>query len=136
MILFNTKINPLPGSKYSEVYPRAYLIYGQIASLTKRHPYVRSAYFGGQKVFLEYFWSDLWMKNWRDRVRRLKYYPCAIDLLKYSRINPNIIENPNKQSEIFYRFIGMTRNGQKFAVQVKENRKKLRKYFMSVFPID
>jgi len=38
-------------------------------------------------------------------------------------------------SDTFYRFIGDVKDGTKFCVQIKENRKR-QKYFISVFPID
>ncbi len=136
MNYYRTKVDPISGSKYSEVYPKARLIYEHIRSRTKRRPYIRSVYFGGQKIFLDYYWSDLWTKNWRDRLRRLKYYPCALDLLRNSKIDPEVKVNPAKRSEILYRFGGISPSGNRFYVQVKQNTRKGNRAFISVFPQD
>jgi hypothetical protein len=50
MNFYQTKTNKLPGSNYSEVKSRAYLIFKQIKSKTKRKPYIKSAYFNKQKI--------------------------------------------------------------------------------------
>ena len=126
MKVYQTKVSPLPGSEYREVHSKALAIYRQIKKKTKRRPYVRSAYFRKDKIFLDYFWQHIWQKNWRDRVRRLKYYPCALDLLKNSRMEPISKQNPNKSGEILHRFAGVTRNKELFFIQVKEDKKRVR----------
>lgn len=132
---FSTNIRPLSGTDYSEIYPKAWNIYKNIASKTKRRPYIRSAYFKKDKIFLDYFWDHIWQKNTRDRVRRLKYYSCALDLLMNSRIAPSSHRNEMRRSESLYRFVGTCENGDRFFVQIKEN-KRGEKHFMSVLPTD
>jgi hypothetical protein len=136
MEIYTTKVKRLTGSSYTEVYPKAKNIFRIIESRTKRRPYIRSAYFGGEKIFLDYFWNHLQGKNWRDRFRRLQQYPCALDLLKNNRLEPVSKENSAKSSETFHRFKGINGNGQVFFVQVKESRKNGEKDFMSSFPGD
>ena len=134
MKIFQSKVRKLSGSDYKEVYGQARSIYKEISSKTKRKPYIRSAYFRKHKIFLHYYWDHLWTKNWRDRVRRLKYYLCAIDLIKNSKIEPTSKENPNKKSEILHRFTGITKNKEIFFVQIKEEKRSGEKHFISVFP--
>ena len=118
MIFYQTKINKLPGTNYSEVKGRAYLIFKQIKSKTKRKPYLRSVYFNKQKVFFDYFWNHLGQKkSVKEKTLRLKCLPCAIDLIKNSKIKPSSKENPNNTEEFLHRFYGQTKNKEKFAVQ-------------------
>jgi len=95
---------------------------------------VRSAYFGNNKIFLGLFWAHLDQKNWNDRFRRLKYFPCAIDLIKYSTFAPSSKQNPNKSTEILHRFNGLTNRNEPFVVQIKEDKSSDQKWFLSVFP--
>lgn len=134
MKVYQTKVKRLSGTDYREIHSRALNIYRQIKAKTKRRPYIRSAYFKKDKVFLDYFWQHLWQKNWRDRVRRLKYYPCALDLIKNSRVEPISKQNPNKPTEILHRFAGFTKNKELFFVQIKEDKKTDQKSLMSIFP--
>ena len=134
MKVYKTKVKRLAGTEYAEVYPRAIVIYREIKHKTKRRPYVRAAYFNREKVFLNYFWEHLQQKNSRDRVRRLKFYPCAVDLIKNTKTEPASKENPNKKSEILHRFAGMTSDKELFFVQISEHKKTNQKFFLSVFP--
>ncbi len=134
MKVFQSKHNVIGGSDFGEIHQRALDIYKQLKKKTKRRPYVRSAYFNKDKIFLDYFWHHQWQKNWRDRTRRLKYYLCALDLIENSRIAPISKDNPNNSSEILHRFAGRSKGKQSFYVQIKENKKNDEKYFMSVFP--
>lgn len=89
MEVYKTKTKKIPGSDYREVNQRASLMYNQIRRKTKRRPYVRSVYFNKSKIFLELFWQHLWQKeNFRDKVRRLKYFPCAIELIEKTTCKP------------------------------------------------
>jgi len=74
--------------------------------------------------------------NLNDKTRRLKYYPCAIELIQKSRIEPTSKENPNRVGEIVHRFAGSTRENELFFVQIKELKKNGEKSLMSVFPFD
>jgi hypothetical protein len=126
-------MNKLPGSSYSEIVKAAHRVYNDEAKKTKRQPYVRSKYFGGEKVFIGLFWNHLNQKSPRDRKRRLKYLASAFNLLKNSTQAPIAKPNPNGKKETVYRFGGVTKDGDLFYVQVKENSKG-RKDFMSAFP--
>lgn len=135
MKVYQSRIPRLSGSDFREVNAKARLLYQKIKSKSKRRPYIRSAYFKKEKIFLELFWIHLFEKsNWRDRVRRLKYFSCALDLLQNSRFHPNSKENPNKKSELLHRFAGLSKEGDLFYVQIKEDKKTKQKWFMSVFP--
>ena len=73
-------------------------------------------------------------KSLKERYKRLKYFEASLDVIRDSRYNPEIRQNPHKKSEVFYRFGGMTRDGTCFYVQIKENVKTRTKQCMSVFP--
>jgi len=133
MILYQTKINKLSGTSYAEVREQALIVYKQIQKRTKRKPYIRSAYFNKQKIFFDYFWIHLHQKSPKERFKRLKYFEVAIDLIKNSKNKPIFKQNPNKKTEIVYRFFGSIKNKEKFYVQIKENTRSKRKYFMSCF---
>ena len=134
MKVYETRYATLPGSDYGDVKSAARAIYNQYVARTKRQPYIKSKYFKGDKIFLEYFWQHLWAKNWRDRMRRLKYLPAALDLIKNSNFEPSTKQNPNKRTEILHRFYGLTKNKELFYIQIKENDKTKKKYLMSIFP--
>lgn len=132
---YQTKSKKLPGTQFSEVSKQAYKLYQSIKRGTKRRPYVRSIYFGKEKVFLPLFWHHLHEKlSHKDKIRRLKYFPCGIELLKNCRVPPVVKLNPNKKSEMLYRFTGITPNGETFFVQVKENKSNGEKWLISIFP--
>lgn len=132
--IFQSKLNILSGTDYKEVYPVAYGIFKELKSKTKRKPYVRSAYFNKDKIFLDYFWQHLHQKNWWDQVRRLKLYQCALDLIKKSKIDPYTVQDPNKPNRSLHRFNGMTSGGYEFIVQIVEDKRTQQKHFISVFP--
>lgn len=111
-------------------------VFNQIKKKTKRNPYIRSAYFNKQKIFFDYFWEHLMQKSLKERVRRLKYFSCSIELIENSRNKPHIEINRNKPKETLYRFLGTAKTKELFYVQIKENRKTGNKYFMSCFPLD
>lgn len=134
MEVYQTKAGIIPGTSFKTVEKIALKLFKKIKSKTKRTPYIRSAYFKKEKVFLNIFWSHLHQRNEKDKTRRLKNFECAIDLIKNSKIEPSIKENPNNKSELLYRFIGKTRGGEIFVVQIKMNRNNKKKYLISVFP--
>jgi len=131
---YKTRFSKLTGTDYKEVSRKARAIYKTICSKTKRKPYVRSAYFKKEKIFLDYFWQHLQEKKWQDRFRRLQYYNCALDLIQHTRITPTTKDNPNKSSENVYRFKGITKNKEVFFVQIMEKKKNGNKHFISTFP--
>jgi len=119
MIPYQTKIGKLSGTSDQEVYKQARTTYKRIKSRSKRNPYIRAAYFNKQKVFFDFFWKHLAEKNSRRvRTQRLKYFACAVELVRKSRNEPISKENPNR--ELFF-------------VQIKEDRRTDKKYLMSVF---
>lgn len=134
MKLYKTKTKKITGKNYPDLYKKALNFYKQIKNKTKRRPYIRSAYFKKDKIFLEIFWQHLHQKNWRDRKRRIRYFPCAIELIKNSHIDPISKDNPNDKSEILHKFSGITPDKNTFCVQIKENKQTNQKYFLSVFP--
>lgn len=125
------------GSDFSEVNRKAHGLYQKLKKRTKRRPYIRSAYFNKEKIFLDIFWHHLFEKsNWGDRIRRLKYFSCAIVLITQSRFEPRTKENPNKKSELLHRFAGVTKDHELFYVQIKEDKRSGQKFLISVFPED
>lgn len=132
---YQTKAKKLTGSNFREVHQRALVLYKQIKRRTKRRPHIRSAYFKKDKIFIGLFWQHLFDKpNWRDRVRRLKYFPCAIELVQRSKFEPESKENPNKRTEILHRFGGTTKESDMFFVQIKEDKRTGQKFLISMFP--
>ncbi len=134
MQYFRTKADTISGTDYSEVQHKARSAYLVIKKRTKRRTYIRSAYFRKDKVFLDIFWQHLHQKNWRDRIRRLKLYLAALDLIQHSKTDPVSVQNPNVSSEILHRFRGVTPKGIQFIVQIKEHKRTNEKSFLSVFP--
>lgn len=135
MKIYSCKKSKIPGSDYKEVNSQAFLLYQKIRKKTKRRPYIRSAYFDKSKIFLELFWQHLWGKqNFRDKIRRLRYFPCALELIENSKMKPLSKKNPNKFSETLHRFGGITKDGDLFFVQIKEDTKTNEKWLMSAFP--
>jgi len=134
MIPYPTKTEKLPGTNYAEVRKNATFLFTQIKRKTKRRPYIRSAYFNKQKIFFDYFWQHLQQKGPKERFKRLKYFGTALEVIKNSRNSPSSKQNPNKPNEILHRFAGLTKNKELFYVQIKEDKKSGRKYFMSCFP--
>lgn len=120
-------------TRYEDVFKRARIIYRSIEGRTKRQPYVRSMYFDKEKIFLNYFWKHLEQKSYIQRRRRLRLLPCAIELMEKSHYLPISKENPNKKGEVLHRFVGITGSDELFYVQIKEDLRSGRKYFMSVF---
>ncbi|PIP28339.1 MAG: hypothetical protein COX29_01675 [Candidatus Moranbacteria bacterium CG23_combo_of_CG06-09_8_20_14_all_35_22] len=135
MKIYQTKTRKLPGTNWREVSGPAFGQYQQIKRKTKRRPYIRSAYFKKDKIFLELFWHHLYEKeNFRDKIRRMKFFPATVELIQNSKIDPESINNPNKSSEILHRFTGVTKDSELFLVQIKEEKKSGKKWLMSVFP--
>gem|GEM_PF-337676 len=137
MQIYKTKAHKLSGSDFHEVHQKAFGLYTEIKKKSKRRAYIRSAFFDNEKIFLDLYWHHLFEKqNWRDRVRRLRYYGCALELIKNSRYNPNVTKNPNVPNEVLYRFYGTSAENEFFCTQIKENLKKRQKFLISVFPAE
>jgi hypothetical protein len=69
-----------------------------------------------------------------ERVRRAKLYLCAVDLLRNTQYDPDIVVSSIRSNELLYRFAGQTKEGVFFIVQIKHSKKTGRKDFISVFP--
>ncbi len=136
MSAYKTKVNPLTGSDYKEISQKALFLYKKIKKKTKRRPYIRSAYFDKQKIFLGLFWSHLYQKNYWDQIRRMKFFACGLDLISRSRITPTSKENVDKSEEILHRFSGITLNNEIFFVQIKESKHNGQKWLISIFPLE
>ncbi len=134
--IYITKIKKYAGTNYGEVYAKAKFLYNSISSKSKRRPYIRSAFFRKEKIFLDLFWLHLAEKNKNDRLRRLRQYACAIDLIQKTRLKPDLQRNRERSNEILYRFYGRNGSEEDFIVQIRENIKTKEKNFMSVFPFD
>lgn len=137
MQAYKTKTKKLAGTDFYEVRKKAFGLYLRIKKRSKRKTYVRSTYFKKDKVFLDLFWSHLFeKKHFADLMRRMKFYPYAIELIQCSKFEPVSKDNPNRPSEILHRFGGITTDREMFFVQIKEDKKSGKKWFISVFPID
>ena len=134
MIPYQNSKNKLKGANYKEVRKNAIIVFNQIKRKTKREPYLRSAYFQKQKIFFDYFWTHLRQKRAKERFKRLQYFEVAVELIKNSKNHPCSKQNPNKKIEIFHRFAGLTKDKKLFYVQIKENKRSDKKYFISCFP--
>lgn len=130
--VYRCKSNLLPGHNYETISPIARKIFREIERKTKRRPYLRSAYFHGNKIFLDNFWPHLNQKNPKERCRRLRFLKCAIELIQKSRMGPMAQDMSELKEQKFYRFIGKT-NHQFFIVQIKEDLKRKQKFLMSIF---
>lgn len=135
MSIYQCKSVKSSGTNYKEVYRGAFGLYREIKRKTKRRPYIRSAYFRKEKIFLGLYWQHLedhFSQN--DKTRRLKFFGCGLELIQKSKYEPTSKENPNKPSEILHRFIGITKNKETFKVQIKEDKRSGEKFLISIFP--
>ncbi len=136
MRLYKSKYNELPGTALDEIMKQARYEYHQVQKRTPRRvPYVRSKYFTKDKIFINNFWDHLNQKSPKERVARLKFYACAIDLLRNSTYAPDTIYSNVDMNVGLHRFYGQTKDGNYFCVQIKENKRNGRKDFISMFPI-
>jgi hypothetical protein len=133
MSTFASKAHSIHGSSYDEVLRHARNENKKIVALTKRQPYVRSTYFNKDKVFVSLFWAHIMQKHRKERMKRLKLFGAAIDLLRNTRLEPETIFKNEDPSNFLHRFYGVTKDGVGFCVQVKQNKRTGRKDFMSVF---
>ena len=129
-----TNATTITGDLYQDVERTARKAHNQIARLSKRQPYIRSRYFKSSEIFIKPFWEHLMQKHFNDRKRRLRYYNHAIELLRHTTYAPDSRQNPADKHEILHRFYGITKNGEKYIVQVKYNSRSGWHTFMSVFP--
>ncbi|MFH1354254.1 MAG: hypothetical protein ABIH36_03105 [bacterium] len=134
--LYHTDARPFRGSSWNEIAPQARHLLRSVTRRTRRRSYIRSAYFRKDKIFLSFFWRHLSQKPYPEQLRRMRYLPCAIELIQRSRQHPTSKQNPNHADETLHRFAGITPNQQLFMVQIKEYKPTGRKELMSIFPYD
>lgn len=134
MEVYITKFTKIRGVHYKEVEKEALQTFKIIKSKTKRTPYIKSKYFKNEKIFLNLFWSHLYQKHEKDRTRRLKFYNCAIDLVRNTALSPESRENFKQKDELLHRFYGRTKLSEQFVVQIKENKRTHRKDLISIYP--
>jgi len=67
-------------------------------------------------------------------MRRLQFFACGIELIKNSKNQPSIKENPNNKKQILYRFAGITKDNELFYIQIREDKGGKKKYLMSIYP--
>lgn len=129
---YRCKSGLIPGHNYVTIVKIARRIFNDAVGKTKRRPYIRSAYFKGEKIFLDNFWPHLIQKNPKDRFRRLQLLKAGLELLRCSKREPIFAQRNELGHEAFYRFLGKVA-GQFFVVQIKEDLKRRQKFFMSAF---
>lgn len=134
MQVYKTKTKELAGTSYSEIKRKALRLYFEIKRKSKRKPYIRSVYFKKDKVFLDLFWAHLFEKHFSNQKKRLKLFPCAIELVQKTQFQPISKVNPNKSYEVLHRFTGITATSTIFFVCIKEDKRAGRKFLISIFP--
>jgi len=68
MKAYKTKASKLAGTDFHEVRKKAFALYQNIQRRSHRRPYIRSAYFKKEKIFLALFWQHLFdKKKWQGR---------------------------------------------------------------------
>ena len=112
MQYFLVKSLKIKGSNPKEIIKKAKDFSSLIERSSKRHSYIKSKYFKGEKIFLKYFWTHLYQSGgWKQRSKRVSYFFCAIELIEKSQHKPILITtNRHKKSETLYRFAGITKN--------------------------
>ena len=135
MRVYKSRYKKLSGSSLEELTKLARKQYHTIQKRTlRRAPYVRSKYFTKDKIFINSFWEHMNQKSPKERVKRLKYYQCAIDLIRNTSLSPDTVYTYTNMNVGLHRFYGQTKAGEYFCVQISENKRTHRKEFMSVFP--
>ena len=74
-------------------------------------------------------------KHFKEQVRRMKFFPCGIELIKATTYDPESKENVDRKSEILHRFTGVTSEKEIFFVQIKEDKRTGEKFLISIFPL-
>lgn len=135
MKTYKSRLGLVPGTSYSEVINFVRREYHTIQKRTPlRQAYVRSVYFRKDKIFVNQYFEHLKQKNAADRLRRLRFFSAAIDTIRNCPEAPIAMQNPNKADETLYRYSAETKDGKRFAVQIRENKVTRRKDFVSAFP--
>lgn len=132
--LFSCKTQPLKGHRFVEIMPQARQAFRALQRKTKRRPHVRSAYFNKDKIFFDFFWHHMQRKSVVDRARRLKYFPCALEVLRQSRQDPGTFVDKYQPNVIKHEFQGKAPDGMTFSIIVQQDRKKGEKQLLSIYP--
>ncbi len=133
--MYKTSVTRNPGTSYGELMKSARKTFHRIQKMTpRRQAYIRSAYFKKNKVFVTLFWHHLAQKHPAEQAKRLKFYDAAIELIRHTSQTPETIFDKGNLEILLHRFQGETKEGFKFSVQIKEQKRTGRKDFMSVFP--
>lgn len=136
MRIYQSKQKRTATSSHAQLLKVARHEYHKVQKRTpRRQPYVRSAYFRKDKVFVNQFWEHLKQKRSGDQTRRLRFFLCALDLIRYTNYGPDTIFKSDDKDIMLHRFYGASSNGFEFCVQVRESKRTGRKDFMSVFPV-
>lgn len=133
--LFRCRSRPLTGHKYADIMPQIRQIFRALQRQTKRRTYVRSAFFKKDKIFFDYFWIHINQKLKHDRTRRLRFFACALELLRVSKNPPRTFIKKELPNVIYHEFLGQARDGSRFAVIIKQHRDSGKKYLLSLFPL-
>lgn len=133
--IYKSKYGLLSGTTYEEVVTNARKEFTIVRKLTKRQPYVKSKYFKGDKVFLTVFWNHMAQKHRKEVRKRLKFYKVGLDLIRNTTLHPeqSILDKTQPNHIVYSRFYGVTKTGEHFCVQIKQDLRSGRKDFMSVF---
>lgn len=135
MHIYRAKTQKLKGTRFKQVLKKAMTLNRSYTRRTKRTPYIRSKYFNREKIFTPIFWHHLHEKtSIKIKTERLKYFPCAVELIQKSTLHPISKENPNRTNELLHRFFGVTSKGEIFCVQIKEEKRSGKKLLISIFP--
>lgn len=132
MNFFPISTMPITGTNFSKGNKKVREIFRDLEKKTKRKSYIRTPYFDKEKIFFDYFFPHLNQKSRKTKLDRLKFFPCALELIQKTRYEPSVRVNLHGNNETLYRFGGITPNEKKFLVQIKE-KKKGNKFLMSVF---
>lgn len=131
---YRCKTKPFGGTQYVQIAPQARVAFKVHQKRTKRRPYIRSVYFNKEKIFFDFFWQHMSQKSLPDRARRLKYFSCALELLRECHHDPETFIDSAQSHIIRHRFVGIAPDGVEFFVQVKEDKRTNRKQLISIFP--
>lgn len=132
MNYYKSKYSLISGSDIAEVIKNARKEYTKIQHLTRRQPYIRSVYFSKDKIFLSVFWHHLAQKHRAEKFVRAQLFLVAVDLMRKTTIEP---ETRITNGVLLHRFMGESKEGIRYYVQVKQEKKSGRKDFMSAFPV-
>lgn len=131
---YQCKAKPFSGHRFVDIIPQARKLLRTLQKQTKRRVYIRAVYFHKDKIFFDFFWQHMQTKSAVDRARRLKYLPCALELLRNSRCDPISFMDEYQSGIIKHEFKGNSPDGMNFSVIVQEDRKTNKKQLLTLYP--